>query len=621
MLERTAACAIVVLAGLAGPGTAQAVTTQVEGSGPNVRVRVTNEGQLAKNNIAVSENAAQNLVVTDVGADVDAVVAQGTCSQASPTTVVCPPDPGGTRRLDVTPGEGDDAVSIGLPRRSLAGVATIFVNGGNGADSLIGSAGPDTLEGDGLTGIGGSVAAAQTAPGKDVIIGLGDRDTLRGGDRTDYLNGGGATGPDEANTLDGGPGSDYFELGPSLGPDRVIGGGDERGQFNSITVNRVQHITTAGDTASYEARTFSAAGTTGVTADIDSSADDGATGAAEGDQIDPDVEALVGSVRDDRLVGASGVNRLQGGLGVDSLVSGGGGDTLHFRDGVRDRCYSVSGGVTVDLDLTDPTLADCQISILPLSTKLTRSPIDETMRPPVIGKTVRRRRGKLTATIRCARGAPKACSGSLTAQRARGGRRLARRRYRIRPGAVSQGRPEGTQGHGAQTPAGAPDDRRPRRFATGRHNGHRAASRAVSAGESGDRPGHGHRTASLRLGDAYGSFVASASASASHSLGESICAASTFTFTSQTFAATVIGNCTTTSEMFTLTSPFCCSGGSSWPMLTASDSASTSHSGGESSWRPRTMTLTSQMLAATLMGTWIQTPDTLTLARPSWSGA
>lgn len=440
MFHRTAVCAITVLAGLIGPGTAQAVTTHVEGSGPNVRVRVTDEGNLGadgRNSIAISENASQNLVVTDVGQDVDAVVAEGNCSQSSPNTVVCPPDPGNTRSLEVTSGEQADSIGINLPRRSLSGVATIFVNGGNGADTIVGSAGPDTLEGDGLQGSGAPVMATQLAPGEDMIFGLGDRDTLRGGDKTDYLNGGGTTGPDEANTLDGGPGSDYFDIGPSLGPDRVIGGGDERGQFRSITVGQVQHITTAGDTASYEARTFSVAGSAGVTADIDASADDGATGAAEGDQIDPDVEALVGTVRDDRLVGGSGVNRITGGLGIDSLASGGGSDTLAFRDGVRDRCYGVGGGVVVDLDLTDPTLDDCQISLLPTTTKVTRSPIDETMPAPVIGSTVRRSRGRLLlVTVRCDREAPKACSGRLTAEPARGGKRIARRAFRVPAGAV-----------------------------------------------------------------------------------------------------------------------------------------------------------------------------------------
>ena len=150
-----------------------------------------------------------------------------------------------------------------------------------------------------------------------------------------------------------------------------------------------------------------------------------------------DVEALVGTVRDDRLVGGTGVNRLTGGLGVDSLASGGGSDTFAFRDGVRDRCYSVSGGVTVDLDLTDPTLDDCRISLLPTTTKLTRSPTDETMPPPVIGTTVRRSRGRLLlVTIRCDREAPKACSGRLTAEPARGGRRIARRAFRVRAGAT-----------------------------------------------------------------------------------------------------------------------------------------------------------------------------------------
>ena len=103
---------------------------------------------------------------------------------------------------------------------------------------------------------------------------------------------------------------------------------------------------------------------------------------------------------------------------------------------MRDRCYSLSGGVTVSLDLVDPVLADCQISVFPISSKVTRAPIDETMPPPVIGAALRRSRGgRLLATIRCDRAAPKACSGRLAVEPARGGKRLGRKSYRIRPGA------------------------------------------------------------------------------------------------------------------------------------------------------------------------------------------
>ena len=224
----------------------------------------------------------------------------------------------------MTSGEGNDSVSINLPVRSDTGVATIFVNGGNGDDTIVGSEGPDTLEGDGMQGNGAMVASGFAVPGRDVLFGRGDRDTLRGGDRADYLNGGGGvTGPDRENVLEGGAGSDYFDLGQALGADRVVGGAHDAGLQN-LTVSGIPDLlVAAGDTVSWERRTFSAAGTAGVTADIDGEPDDGGTGAAEGDEIETDVEALVGSPRDDRLTGSAAVNRITGGPGVDTLASAG----------------------------------------------------------------------------------------------------------------------------------------------------------------------------------------------------------------------------------------------------------------------------------------------------------
>jgi len=438
MSNRTLIATLTVAAAVAAPDAANAMTTSVERDGGGVRIRVLNESALDdKNSIGVSEDAAENLVVTDISDQTDAVVPSGSCFQVSPNTVACPDDPSNTSALVVTTGQGNDSVTIDLPTRPSSGISSVFVNGGNGADTIVGSQGPDTLEGDGLLGSGGVVPATMVSPGKDVIFGRGDRDTLRGGDAADYLNGaGGATGPDGANVLEGGPGSDFFDLGQALGADRVDGGTQDFSPQLIAVPGISDPVFAPGDTVSYERRTFSTAGTAGVTVDLDGVADDGGTGAGEGDQIGSDVETLVGSPRDDRLIGSSAVNRLDGGPGVDTLSSGGGADTLLFRDGVRDRCYSLSGGVTVSLDLVDPVLSDCQITIFPVDSTIRRLPTDETMSPPVIGSALRRSRGKgLIATMRCDRAAPKSCAGRLTAEPPRGGKRLARGSYRVPPGA------------------------------------------------------------------------------------------------------------------------------------------------------------------------------------------
>src|SRR5215204_3287548 len=156
MSNRALTLALTIVATVVAPGAAQAMTTTVERTGSGVRIRVTGEGGAigSKNAIGVSEDASANLVVSDTSPDTSAVVPAGSCFQISAKTVGCPPDPSNTTPLEVTSGEGDDAVSINLPQRSASGINSVFVNGGNGADAIFGSDGPDTLEGDGLTGGG-----------------------------------------------------------------------------------------------------------------------------------------------------------------------------------------------------------------------------------------------------------------------------------------------------------------------------------------------------------------------------------------------------------------------------------------------------------------------------------
>ncbi len=431
------ALSLVFAAGLTD--SAAAMTTTVSRTGLDLTVEVTGEASelTPKNAIQVTEDAS-NTYVEDSSIETDAVVPGGTCFQVSNTKIGCPADTQNRTRLLVTPGDGDDAVSVDLPVRSLSGIASVFVHGGPGRDALTGSEGPDTIEGEGLNGVGQPLTGAPVISiSGDTLFGRGGADTLRGGPGIDYLNGAsGATVADGANMLDGGSENDYFDVGTALGPDRVIGGPSARSNNASVTIGGTTISTAVGDTVSYDRRTFATAGTAGVTVDLDASADDGATGAGEGDQIDTDVEGLTGSPRDDRLVGTSSVQRLEGGLGSDSLSGAGGADDLRFREGVRDKCYALTSGATVDLDLADPTPEDCSISLIPITTKLTRSPRDETMPPPTIGSVVRRPRAdRLTGTVSCDRAAPRDCVGALAAQSARGGAQLARTKFRIKAGA------------------------------------------------------------------------------------------------------------------------------------------------------------------------------------------
>ena len=190
-----------------------------------------------------------------------------------------------------------------------------------------------------------------------------------------------------------------------------------------------------GDTVSYGTRTYATSGTAGVVADLDGVRDDGAVG--ENDQIGTDVEALVGTIRDDRLTGSGVANRIEGKLGADTLVGGDGADRMRFRDGVPDTCFVPGTGDDVDLDLTDPPATLCMPKSLPLSftTTLNASPVNETMPYVAIGKRVRGRGARrLVATVGCARSAARACSGKLALSRGLRNKTLARRSFRASPG-------------------------------------------------------------------------------------------------------------------------------------------------------------------------------------------
>ena len=185
---------------------------------------------------------------------------------------------------------------------------------------------------------------------------------------------------------------------------------------------------------SYATRIFSGPGTAGVTANLDGTANDGAAG--EGDQIDTDVESLVGTMRDDKLTGSSGQNLLQGGLGSDTLSGGAGGDTLLFKDGIADHCSTFGPDDFVDADLVDPTPDDCAPKKAPPFGFIFNSqPLDETIPYVSIGPKLRRSgAGRLVARVKCPGAAKRSCKGTLSVSAARGGHALATRKYRAAPG-------------------------------------------------------------------------------------------------------------------------------------------------------------------------------------------
>jgi len=193
-----------------------------------------------------------------------------------------------------------------------------------------------------------AVLLVGTCPGGGVdrvLARLGDRDDafsaaldrvvdVDGGPGRDTLQGGAA-----GDLLDGGSGDDVLRgVG---GPDDLAGG-------------------EGADTVLYDERSAP------VIVTLDGAGNDG--GAGEGDNVRPDVEAVVGGSGADALTGDADANVFDGGAGNDLLLGEGGADVLRAgpgddrilaRDGVAD---AVDCGPGTDEAITDPadTVTGCE---------------------------------------------------------------------------------------------------------------------------------------------------------------------------------------------------------------------------------------------------------------------
>ena len=189
------------------------------------------------------------------------------------------------------------------------------IDGGGGNDAFYGGTGNDDIRG------GPGQDELQGQEDNDLLRGDGDNDKIQGGTGNDDQQGGdgddvfreiasfSATGPDGADTMAGGPGIDRTDYGAyTCAEYPPFGGGPG---FGYAEVWR----------------------TTGVTADLDGVADDGAPG--EGDRIGTDVEALSGTNAADHLTGNGQNNVLLGFGGGDVLRGGAGADRL---EGVHGPC-------------------------------------------------------------------------------------------------------------------------------------------------------------------------------------------------------------------------------------------------------------------------------------------
>jgi Ca2+-binding RTX toxin-like protein len=244
----------------------------------------------------------------------------------------------GVEEQEVLAGDGDDIVSGDatlpgpFPSRLLldgqggldtltGGTAADELAGGDGDDILMGGTGADELSG----GPGADELFGES--GDDELFGGGDADLLEGGPGADTLDGGGDT-----DTEMGDGGDDVFDQGADPnGPD-TLSGGD------------------GFDLVAYDLRDGALDVTVGI------GADDGEAG--EGDDVEGDVEGVLGGSGADDITGNEEDNVLRGGPGNDDIDGGDGDDVVDgdagndvLEGGDGDDTASFFGGPAVTVNL------------------------------------------------------------------------------------------------------------------------------------------------------------------------------------------------------------------------------------------------------------------------------
>jgi Ca2+-binding RTX toxin-like protein len=300
------------VAALAGPGSALAGTATLSGSLPRYLAA---PGEA--NHVTVTKNEA-GLTITDTGAT---VVADDGCVNVTANEAFCP---GGRRpSLLMLLGDMDDFAHLD------AWFATGFVNGEDGADTLISGSSGDYL-------VGGA--------GNDTLLGRGGPDYLQGGTGTDFVHGG--TAEDVADYSDrtepvsvdldgvaddGEPG----EADDLRGIEDIQGGAGDDLLIGDANANWLWGLGGADVVRGLR-------GADAVIGGVGSDALYGDAGADHVRGLDAN-DRLLGGWGADQLAGGSGSDFLRGGKGRDEMKGERGDDTIQARDGWQDFVHGGNG--------------------------------------------------------------------------------------------------------------------------------------------------------------------------------------------------------------------------------------------------------------------------------------
>lgn len=309
-----------------------------------------------------------------------------------------------------------ESVSGGTANDTLsAGAASIGLFGGDGDDGLLGGPSDDDLNG---------------GEGTDVIAGGAGDDALRDGDQfflDPIISPGDPAAPVPGNDrLDGGAGND--SLSSDRGADDLAGGAgtDSARFFRSIP--QASTVTTPIQPAAF-------------TITVDNVANDGVTGAAEGDNVHTDIEEIftgdgadtvTGSPGPEEIFTGDGNDTITPGAGSDLVRAGFGNDAINALDSTTDRidCGRDSDTATVDLPGGQPVRSDVVIDCEAIGGQ-GFAPLVDTSKPvlKVTARSVKSRtflrNGVLTLKVTCS----KACAvtGQAFSGRLVGGVTLGRR--------------------------------------------------------------------------------------------------------------------------------------------------------------------------------------------------
>lgn len=365
------------------PGSAGAATVRIDGlQGGGSQLTFDDDAGDA-NDVLLSRSGG-SYVILDHGAAIS-TPAGGGCSHPSsdPQLAQCPDAT--VRSVVILLGTQADRLTIddsaSPPVSPPPNRFAIRVTGGEGKDVIVGSLAAEDLDGeddadkiwgaggdDQITGGDGDDPVLDGGPGNDDVQGAqgddiitggpGDDNALWGGDGGDTIDGGEGDdevrGGDGQDQMSGGPGNDrfdfpLFEIDQSGGADAVDGGpGDDAMYGGPDEKAQPADVFSGGDgidTADFSDRSAP------LTIDLDGRDGDGESG--EDDNVQDDVENVIGGSNDDTLTGSDASNVLDGRAGEDTIAGRDGDDVL--RGGVNDPSGDdLSGGAGVDTMLGGP---------------------------------------------------------------------------------------------------------------------------------------------------------------------------------------------------------------------------------------------------------------------------